>query len=93
MEGVLAISRRFSFPSSFRLVLIRLLEETDTEDGNNGVVNKFGQGRYKYRITDAGFIDTVLINADKLLRPVVFVVDGCRLRQSYGPFKLFNELD
>lgn len=53
----------------------------------------FGHCRYKYCISDAGFVDTVFIDAEALLRPVAVVVDGYWLRQSYGPFKLFHELD
>lgn len=84
IETGLAVRHRHKFPSTHRLVLLRLLQNVDTQAGNHKVQTDYGHCRFKYSISEHGFVQAALIPAASLLHTTMEVVDHYCLKHTHG---------
>lgn len=84
--------RSTDFPASTRLVLTRVLDQMDPEDGNCTVVLRYGHLRYQYSVSQLGFVNTVLVHSSDLLQPIMVVIDPYWLKQNHGLHILFDQV-
>lgn len=80
------------YPANFRIILIPLPESVDYLPRNERVVHVHGHIRYKYSVSHRNFVNTVLVNSDSLLQPVMIVINTHWISLTYGILHRFQQV-
>lgn len=91
IEGIFAHYDR-SITANHRILLIRLLVKVDPDSTNALVVTQFGNLRYKYQISEHGFVSMILVESSSILHPIVIVVDPYWLKLNLEVHALFDDV-